>query len=104
MYDGYCKLSESIVYNGNSTDNLLEALEFGVEELVQNGYECEDWCETSLIFDNLGLPFVCTFSEITNIDENSTDSDLMAIYPNPTENNITIEAEDIIQIEVYNPQ
>ena len=104
MYDGYCKLSESIVYNGNSTDNLLDALEFGVEELVQNGYACEDWCETSLIFDNLGLPFVCTFSEITNIDENSTDSDLMAIYPNPTENNITIEAEDIIQIEVYNPQ
>ena len=100
--DGYCKLSESIVYNGNSTDNLLDALEFGVEELVQNGYACEDWCETSLIFDNLGLPFVCTFSEITNIDENSTDSDLMAIYPNPTENNITIEAEDIIQIEVYN--
>ena len=56
--------------------------------------------ETYIVYMTENIQLIANFSEYDDIEE--IDDSGTSIYPNPTENNITIEAEDIIQIEVYN--
>ena len=80
---------------GTETYYLLDALNIWVDNYSEGEYL--SWVVGDVNI-NYGYPYFV--ENIDNIAEIS--NDIISIYPNPTENNITIEAEDIIQIEVYN--
>ena len=99
--NGFWQLKESVVFNDNSTDNLLDALNLGAEKLREEGYACLDWEMSEVDFLDAELPTL-DFSSIFDNTQELISNNNVSIYPNPTENNITIEADDITQIEIYN--
>ena len=86
----YWQLKESIVYNENTTDNLIEALNLGVEHLNNEGYSCLNWSDTGMDFDNMGLPVFDDFENILSITEKTSDN--ISIYPNPAKDVVKVSA------------
>lgn len=97
----YWQLKESIVHNGNTTDNLLNALNIGAERLEQEGLYCLKWSNSEVYFDNIELPILDFPNDIININEFQNGS--ISVYPNPASDRIVVKAENIINnIEIYN--
>ncbi|MBQ3595618.1 MAG: T9SS type A sorting domain-containing protein [Bacteroidales bacterium] len=97
----YWQLKESIVYNDNTTDNLLNALNLGAERLEHEGHYCLKWNNSEADFDNIELPVLDFPKNIINIDEFQNGS--ISVYPNPANDRIVVKAENIIDnIEIYN--
>ena len=98
----YWQLNESIVYNENTTDNLIEALNLGVERLNNEGYSCLNWSDTGMDFDNMGLPVFENFKNITGIAENTSSN--ISVFPNPAQDFVKISAvgSQPSVVKVYN--
>ena len=90
----YWQLNESIVYNENTTDNLLEAMNLGADILIEEGYSCLKWANTGMDFDNIGLPVFEKFDDMININEYNKGD--VSIYPNP--------ARDFVRVSTVNGQ
>ncbi|MBR6775254.1 MAG: T9SS type A sorting domain-containing protein [Bacteroidales bacterium] len=86
----YWQLNESIVYNENTTDNLLEAMNLGADILIEEGYSCLKWGNTGMDFDNIGLPVFEKFNNMININEYK--KDVVSIYPNPASDFVRISS------------
>lgn len=99
--NGFWQLKESVVFNDNSTDNLLDALNLGAEKLREEGYACLDWEMSEVDFLDAELPTL-DFSSIFDNTQELISNNNVSIYPNPAEDNITVKADDITQIEIYN--
>lgn len=97
--NGYWQTREPVVFNDNSTDNLLDALNLGAEKLRNEGYDCLNWKMSEISF--LDTEFPILDFETAHTSEVIV-KDNIRIYPNPTDNNITIDAENITKIEIYN--
>ena len=85
-----------IVYE---TDNLSEALNYWIL-----GHGNEDvymtWCEDgSFLEDN--LPVLCDL-DITDIGENEIANAILTVYPNPTNNTVSIDGCEVSEIQIYN--
>lgn len=100
---GHWKLIENINVNLQSgmvsTDDLLDALNFKADELDEE--TLLDWCDSGMDFENQQLPVFCNF-DVTLINEDFNNFDLVALYPNPTCGLIQIEGESIAKVEVFN--
>lgn len=100
---GHWKLVESITFeleNGAvSTDDLLDALNFKIEELDAD--TLLSWCDTGMGFDNQQLPVFCHF-DVTAIDENPANCDQVEVYPNPAREKITIDGLEPTEVQLYN--
>ena len=97
----YWQLSESVVYNENMTDVLLEALNLGAERLRNDGYLCLNWSSEGMGFDNMDLPVFDNFNEIIGINEYKQDN--VSIYPNPASDflEINISCEEV-EYSIFN--
>ena len=100
---GHWKLIEPVSFNITSgpvsTNDLLDALNFKVEEL---GDETpSNWCDMVLGFDNQLLPVFCDF-DVNMIDENMGDNNAVALSPNPTSGLVRIEGATAAEVRVYN--
>ena len=100
---GHWKLVESIAFeleNGTtSTDDLLDALNFKIEELDAD--TLLSWCDTGMGFDNQLLPVFCDF-DVTKIKENVTNRDEVELYPNPTNYLVRVKGIAVVEARIYN--
>ena len=99
---GHWKLTEAITFmleNGQvSTDDLLDAMNFKVEEL--NYGHLMNWCDSGMRFNNRQLPVFCNF-DITQIGETGTEHDEVTLCPNPASVRFTVKSQGVVQVEVY---
>ena len=100
---GHWKLIESIAFeleNGTtSTDDLLDALNFKIEELDAD--TLLSWCDTGMCFDNQLLPVFCDF-DVSEISENTVAYTQVEVYPNPAMEIVKIDGIDTAEVQVYN--
>ncbi|MBR3710016.1 MAG: T9SS type A sorting domain-containing protein [Bacteroidales bacterium] len=100
---GHWKLTEEIAFalEGGmvTTNDLLDALNFKVEEL--NGEQLLSWCDTGMSFENQLLPVFCDF-DVTTTEENQNDSSHVSLSPNPTNGSVHIEGVIANEVQVYN--
>ena len=100
---GHWKLTEEIsieLENGTvSTDDLLDALNFKIEELDND--TLLSWCDTGMGFDNQQLPVFCHF-DVTEISENTANYNQFEVYPNPANRFVCIDGVEAAKVQVYN--
>ena len=85
-----------IVYE---TDNLSEAMNYWIL-----GHGNEDvymtWCEDGGFLED-NLPVLCDL-DITDISENEIANAILTVYPNPTNNTVSIDGCEVSEIQIYN--
>lgn len=88
------KLYENVNVFDNNANNLLTALGLWVDNFPTGQYlswECGD--ENT----NYGFPFFASTESVNEINNNN-----IVLYPNPAEDFITIECDNITKVEIYN--
>lgn len=100
---GQWKLIEEISFELNngtvSTDDLLDALNFKIQELDDE--TLLNWCDTGMDIDNQFLPVLCDF-DVTEAGENPVPDNHVEVFPNPASEVVCVEGVEADEVQVFN--